>query len=173
METLYQIDVNNSVVEFLHSIFDNVPMRTMDEIEMCVRCHPVTKEAKKRFDDAHKALFVEFAVLMPKGNAGKGGGKVKKGEMAHQVPEERKEEYQERFLELANEMQTLVFEKKDMAILKDQWITPEWLTDRVERFHTANGIDSITHMKVLLQCREALQNATEYKEEKAGDENAA
>lgn len=151
-----KIEVNNSITEFLHSIFDSTPMRTLSEIEMCLRCHPVTKEAKHKFDDAHKELFREFSVLLPKGNAGKGGGKVKKHEKAYQIPEERKDEYQERFLELANAPVTLEFSKDDLRTLLKEWVKPEWLIERIERFNTAKGIDSITHQKVLMQCREAI-----------------
>ena len=162
MEQMKQITISFSIAEFLHSIFDSTPMRTLEEIDMCLRCHPATKELMESFHTRRKAMFEEYSVPMPKGNVGKGGGKVKKGDMVMQIPDDKKDEYQEKFLALANEEVELVLPAAFIDKLLKEWITPEWLISRIERFNTANGIDSITHQKVLMQCRYALEDAKDY-----------
>lgn len=156
--------INNTVAEFLHSIFDSVPMKTIEEVEMTLRCHPVTKQLKADFDEKHSALFNEFAVSAPKNKAGKGGGKLRASDMEPQVPQERKAEYQDRFLVLANMPVELVLEERDMKTLKDTWIKPEWLIARVERFAEAGGFPNVTYQKVLMQCIYALQDSKKYVE---------
>lgn len=172
MNNMKELTISYATVEFVDSIICNAPMRTIEEIESCLKLRSVTEPALKAMDDHRHAKFEEMAVMVPLKNAGKGGGKVERNKKALQIPDERKQEYHQAYLEFTNKPCSLIVDDTTLAFI-EECAEPSWLISRVERFKTAEGIDTITHMKVLMSLRKGLAEAQEYVEpEKTADASA-